>query len=177
MTSTRLSRGIAAAALLAGLALGGCSAQPGAAAVVDGQRISEGELSRTVSDFSAVVGQPVEARQLLGTLIVAPMILDVAADYGVAASDDEAAQLLDAQLEASGQTAPEEGYSDGLLQVAKVVIVNQEMSMAPDATIAVEEVNTRIAEADIEVSPRYGEFDPTTGEVLADELPWIVSGQ
>jgi len=176
VTSTRLSRGIAAAALLAGLALGGCSANPGAAAVVDGQRISEEELARTVADFSTVVGQPVEARQLLGTLIVAPAILEVAADYGVAASDEEAAQLLDGQLEAAGETPPEE-YSDGVIQVAKVVIVNQQMMMAPDANAAIEEVNARIAEADIEVSPRYGEFDPAAGEVLADELPWIVSGQ
>ncbi len=176
MTSTRLGRGIAAAALLAGLALGGCSAQPGAAAVVDGERISENQLARAVADFSAVTGQQVDGATMLGTLVVAPVLIDVAAEHGVAASDDQAAELLDRQAEATGLPVPEEGYGEGVLQVAKMTIVNQGLSAAPDASAAMEEISTRIAEADVEVSPRYGEFDPS-GQIVATPLPWIAGTQ
>ncbi len=170
MTSTR--RSIAAAALLAGLVLGGCSAQPGAAAVVNGERISENELDRALIDFAAVTGQEVEPAAMLGTLVVAPVILQAAADHGVAASDDEAAELLDRQAELAGLTPPE-SYGHGVLQVAKMTVVNQDMAASPAGAEAIQAVNEGIAQAEIEVSPRYGEFDATTGQVLPQQLPWI----
>lgn len=176
MTSTRLSRGIAAAGLVAALALGGCGAHPGSAAVVDGERISESDLDRAVADFAAVTGQQIDSPTMLSTLVVAPMILDVAAEYGVAASDDEASALLDRQAEASGLPVPEDGYGSGVLQIAKMTIVNQTMSVSPDGNAAMGDVNTRITEADVEINPRYGEFDPS-GQVVPQALPWIEVGQ
>lgn len=172
MTSTRLSRGIAAAALLSALALGGCGAHPGTAAIVDGEQISENELDRAVTDFAAVTGQQIDSPTMLSTLVVAPMILDVAAEYGVAASDDEASALLDRQAEASGLPVPEDGYGTGVLQIAKMTIVNQTMSTSPEGGAAMEDVNARITEADVEVNPRYGEFDET-GQVVPQPLPWV----
>jgi len=172
VTSTRLSRGIAAAALLSALALGGCGAHPGAAALVNGERISENELDRAVEDFAAVTGQEVDAPTMLSTLVVAPIILDVAAEFGVAASDEQAAALLDRQAEASGLPVPEDGYGTGVLDIAKMTIVNQEMSISPVGAPAMETVSVRIAEADVDVNPRYGEFDPA-GQVVPEALPWI----
>lgn len=175
MTMTRLSRGIAAAAVLAGLALGGCSAQPGAAAVVDGERITENELARAVEDFAAVTGQQVEAAVMLGTLVVAPSLIEVGAEHGVGASEEEAATLLDRQAEMAGLPVPD-GYGDGVLQVARMTIVQQGLSTAPDASVAAEKINERVSQIDVDVSPRYGEFDPS-GQIVQEPLPWIASQQ
>ena len=95
MTSRTLRRGLAAVAVLTGLAVSGCGAHPGAAAVVNGERISENEVARAIEDFTMVTGQPVDAPMMLGTLIVAPIMVDVAAGHGIAASDAEAAALLE----------------------------------------------------------------------------------
>lgn len=174
MTSTRLSRGIAAAALLTALALGGCSANPGAAAVVNGERITEAELSRAVSDFAAVTGQQVEPGAMLGTLVVAPVLLEVGSEHGVAASEDEAVALLDQQAEAAGLTAPEDGYGSGVIDVAQMTLVNQRLASAPAGAEAAQAISERISEADVEISPRYGEFDPS-GQIAPQSLPWIAT--
>lgn len=175
--STRRKRGLATAAVVLGLVLGGCAAQPGAAAVVDGQRIGENQVARAVADFTAVTGQPVDTQAMLSTLIIAPILLDVAAQGGVAASDAEAVALLDGQAQALGRTAPEEGYGEGVIQVAKMTIVNQGLMTAPNAQELVGQVNERVAQADIEVSPRYGDFDPNIGQIVTEPLPWIAPGQ
>ncbi|WP_413451177.1 hypothetical protein AA0Y32_00045 [Georgenia phoenicis] len=172
MTSTRLSRGIAAAALLTALTLGGCSANPGAAAVVDGERITETELQRAVSDFAAVTGQQVDAAAMLGTLVVAPVLIEVGSSFGIGASEDEAVALLDQQAEAAGLTAPEDGYGSGVIDVALMTLVNQRLATAPDGSRAAEEINERISQAVVEVSPRYGDFDPS-GQIVPQTLPWI----
>lgn len=172
MTSKRLGRGIAAATLLAGLTLSGCSAHPGAAAVVDGEQISQHEVSRAVTDFAAVTGQQVDAAAMLSTLIVAPVLIEVGAQHDLAVSDEEAVDLLDRQAESTGTTAPEDGYGDGVIQLAKMTLVNSNLSALPNAAQVVEEVNARIMGADVEVSPRYGEFDG--GSITPEALPWIV---
>ncbi|MBD8062542.1 hypothetical protein [Oceanitalea stevensii] len=174
MTSTRLSRGIAAATLLTALALGGCSAHPGAAAVVDGERITEAELARAVSDFAAVTGQQVDSVAMLGTLVVAPVLIEVGAEHGVGASEDEAVALLDQQAEVSGLTAPEDGYGSGVIDVARMTLVNQRLAAAPEGAAATQAITERISEAEVEVSPRYGEFDPS-GQIVPQALPWIAT--
>lgn len=131
MTSTTLRRGLAAVAVLSGLVVSGCGTHPGAAAVVDGQRISENEVARAIEDFTAVTGQPVDAPMMLGTLIVAPIMVEVAAQHGVAASDAEAAALLDEQAEFNDREAPDD-YSQGVLQVATMTIVQQGLAQASD---------------------------------------------
>lgn len=163
-----------AAALLAALTLGGCAAQPGAAAVVDGQRITENELARAVSDFAAVTGQQVDGATMLGTLVVAPLLIEVGAANGVGASVDEATALLDQQAEVSGLTAPEDGYGPGVIQVAQMTIVSQGLNASPAGAAAAQEINERVAQADVEVSPRYGEFDPS-GQIVPQPLPWITT--
>ena len=122
-----------------------------------------------------VTGQPVDAPMMLGTLIVAPIMVDVAAGHGIAASDAEAAALLDQQAELNDREAPEE-YSDGVLQVATMTLVNQGLSQASDPQGVIDEINERVDNADVEVSPRYGNFDPS-GQIVAEPLPWIAPGQ
>ncbi|MCM3662429.1 hypothetical protein M3148_15725 [Georgenia satyanarayanai] len=174
MTSTRLSRGIAAATLLAALALGGCSAHPGAAAVVDGERITEAELARAVSDFAAVTGQEVDSVAMLGTLVVAPVLIEVGAEHGVGASEDEAVALLDQQAEVAGLTTPKDGYGSGVIDVARMTLINQRLAQAPEGAAAAQAITERISEAEVEVSPRYGEFDPS-GQIVPQALPWIAT--
>jgi len=141
--------------------------------VVNGERISENEVARAIEDFTTVTGQPVDAPMMLGTLIVAPIMVDVAAEHGVAASDAEAAALLDQQAELNNLEAPED-YSDGVLQVARMTLINQGLSQASDPQAVVDEINQRVDNADVEVSPRYGNFDPS-GQIIAEPLPWIAT--
>lgn len=175
MTSRKLTRGLAAAAAVAGLTLAGCGANPGAAAVVDGHRITEGHLAGAVADFAAVTGQPVDTGAMLGTLIVSPIILGVGAEYGVAASDEEAAALLDQQVLVSGTAITDEPYGDGVLDVARIAIVNQGLMASPAGVDAQQQIAERIAAADVEISPRYGDY-AEAGAVVPSQFPWIAGG-
>lgn len=175
MTSRKLARGIAAAALV-GLTLAGCGANPGAAAVVDGERITESHVAQSVADFSAITGQQVDASAMLSTLIVSPIILDVAEEHGIAASDQEAAALLEQQAVVSGTALPDEDYGEGVLDVARIAIVQQALAAVPAGQEAQVQISERIASADVEVSPRYGEFDPR-GSITPSERPWLAAPQ
>ncbi|WP_331238396.1 hypothetical protein [Georgenia sp. MJ170] len=165
---------MAAATLVAGLTLAGCSGNPGAAAVVDGNEVTESQLAEAVADFAAITGQPVEPTAMLGTLVVGPIIFDVAQEYGVAASDEESAALLDQQIVASGTPLFEEPYSGGVLDVARIAIVNQTLMASPAGAEAQAAIGERIATADVEVSSRYGEFDPR-GTVVPTQFDWIAA--
>lgn len=164
-------RKIAAAVVLAGIVGAGCSAQPGAAAVVDGERITEENLDATITDFQDVTGEPAEPAAMLGTLVVVPTLLDVGAEHGIAVSEQQATELLDAQAEQTGGEASDP-YADGAIQLAQMTLVQQEITELPDGQDVLEKAMGRIDEADIKVSPRYGEFQEN-GEVTPIDYPWL----
>ncbi|MEE6273122.1 hypothetical protein [Georgenia wangjunii] len=176
MASRTFPRGARALAgvALAGAALAGCSANPGAAAVVDGERISEAFLSEAVRDFELVTGQPTSAAAMISTLAVMPPILAVAEEAGIAVSTEQGAQLLDAQIEQAGGTPPAEGYGEGVIQIAQMTLVNQQIQTSPDAMMISEEIARRVSEADIELNPRYGELT-ADGQLTAPSYPWLVA--
>lgn len=173
ITRARWLRALAGLAVV-GMVVAGCSAHPGAAAVVDGQEISESHLAEAVRDFELVTGQAPEAVAMLSTLVVAPTILEAASEFGIGVSEQQAVELLDAQVEAGGRTPPADGYADGVVQVAQMTLLSQQVQSSPDAGEINDRIAERIAEADVEVNPRYGEITPD-GQIQPASYPWLTT--
>lgn len=177
---TRKSRllGIAASLTAAGLALTACSGQPGAAAIVDGQSISENEVAQTVEVWQPLLQNQLTPAAMLAPMIQAPVLLDVASEHGLGASVDDAVQYLDDRAEQAQVTPPEE-YPDGALEVARMQIVVEVLnsgSVDPQQISA--DLTERIGELDVELSPRYGEWDPEAagGSFITPTTPeWILA--
>lgn len=170
--------GIAASLLAAGLALSGCSMHPGAAAVVDGQRISERALAESADALQPFLQSQLTPTAMLSSMIQAPVLLDVAAEHGFAASSEDAANYLDSIAEQAQIEAPET-YPEGTLDVARMSIVTQKFSTGEgDADGIQEEFTQRVAELDVSVNPRYGDWDAqaTSGSFIAQTTPdWLIA--
>ena len=170
--------GIAASLTAAGLALTACAGQPGAAAVVDGERISENEVARTLEIWQPLLQNPLTPAAMLAPMIQAPVLLDVAADHGIGASVEDAEQYLDDRAE-QAQVSPPEEYPDGAIEVARMQIVVEVLNggtVDPQQISA--DLTERISGLDVELSPRYGEWDPAAedGSFISPTTPeWILA--
>src|SRR5690606_35979600 len=122
-------------------------------------------------DFELVTGQPTSPAAMISTLAVLPPILEVAQEAGIAVSPQQGAELLTAQVEQGGGTAPEGGFGEGVVQIAQMTLINQQIQQSPDAMMIAEEIARRVSEADIEVNPRYGELS-ADGQLMAPSYPW-----
>lgn len=175
-TNNRRYGRFAAVLAAAGVAVAGCAAQPGAAAVIDGQVLSETYLADAVSDYEDLLGQPVPAGDMLSTLLVIPTLLEVGAEQGIGASREEAVELLDMQAEQTGVTPPADGYAEGLVDVAQLQLVNGQIGESPAGAEVMDELWQRIEAADVEVSPRYGSFElepGAGGAIVPQSFPWL----
>lgn len=162
-----------------GAVLAGCAGQPGVAATVDDRVITESDLARFVSDGESVLAQEPTADAALSMLILIPWFLDIAADAGAAVSEHDAVDLLEEVLAQTGAEAPEDGFGTGMIDLARWQLVQTELSsgevLAPDFNA---ELSVLLDEAEIEVNPRYGEFDAESGSVLPREADaWIAVGR
>jgi hypothetical protein len=160
----------ALAALVVAVALlAGCAPTSGAAAVVDGEPISEAQLADTVTQLRAFSDVP--ARGVLQALIVSPFWVEAAGDIGVGASIDDARERLDAlAADAGGEQASPE-WGPGMLLIARVLVAQDRATQTGLGEELASAANGLVREADIEVDPRYGEWTsegvtPTTPEWL-----------
>lgn len=160
------------AAALAVLLIAGCTGRPNTAAVVDGRRISESELDRTVRELGPMLSTSAP-RDVLVALVVGPTFAQVAADHGVGVSDDDARALLDTVAESSGVTAPA-SYGDGSLLVARYSQAVTNIQSLEDATDVLADANARVQGLDLDLNPRYGSLDLATGATSDADMPWIV---
>ena len=169
-------RRVAAAAvtLAGGVALlTGCSGTPGAAAVVNGEVITSEDVRVAVDQLGSLYEQ-VNTVNVLSVLVQEPILMDVADEHGIGVSDEEAEVLLNAAAENAGVDAPDE-YAPSTLAIAKFAKANSKLQDADDAADISDEIAKRIGDADIEVNPRFGDFDADSLTVLAPATPsWIV---
>lgn len=160
---------------LAGLALAsaliaGCAPAPGAAATVGSDVISESTVATVVAELGPFLSQPLTPSAAIAELVAAPVVLDVAAGAGFGASEDDASATLEALAEQAGMEPTE--FSEDTLLVARSVLARSAMQSAPDAADLFGDVDTQVAELDVTVSPRYGEWD---GRAVVAVVPdWIV---
>lgn len=178
LVAVRRARGrvrVMTAVAVAGLALAGCSGQPGAAAVVDGRTITTAELATTWEQLSPLFNGA-RAQDVLGVLITEPYATTLAADEGVGVNDDQALELLRTvavQVLGEEEAATLE-FGPGAIAVGRYSLATSALQDLPDPQAAVEQYRERVTGADIEVNPRYGAFT----DQLAVEPPatptWLV---
>lgn len=174
MTTQRPARHVRALVLAtAGLLLAGCSAQPGTAGSIDGERITQNELEDATSEYVALTGQATEPVVVLNTLLAAQVLPGIAAEHGYALSDGEIESLYAEQAAALGAEVPAGGYSPAFIELGRYLFVYSEVAASPDAQAVFDEFTTAMVEADIAINPRYGEVNdegviqPTTHDWLA----------
>jgi hypothetical protein len=159
--------GVLAAVLLAvAVALTGCSAVAKArsAAFVDGQAISDTEVAQVTKQYNDTLSTSAQDRlqepQTLGLLILAPFVLN--------------------QAKASGSWVPDERYNAALAKVPNASegtrnLIGVSIALQPgilndqDVTAIV----AALQKADVQLDPRYGVFDPSTGGFHAADNNWI----
>ena len=164
-----------AVAVVAGGLLAGCAGQPGTAAVVDGRAITTAELATAYEQLEPIFNGA-GAQDVLGVLITEPFAAEVASEQGVGVNDEQALELL--RSVAVQSLGEEKGralqFGPGAIAVGRYSLAASALQGLPDAQAAAEEYQGRVAAADIEVNPRFGEF--TDDLVVAPPTPpsWIV---
>lgn len=138
----------------------GSAAGPGVAAVSDGQVIRESDLDDISADFARVQGAQAPTRTEMVSLLVArPYVLQALQGSGQLLTEDGVRELLGREL-----SQP----SDATVRYIQAASSQQQLDQASAA-----KVQEAMAKGDIEVDPRYGEFDPARGIVQPQEN-WIV---
>jgi hypothetical protein len=171
-TRIRLSpRSGGAVVLAASLALtpllSGCgSPQAGAAAVVDGRRITVGELQTATSEVRTIVNDPSQVNQelVLGWLIAHPYVVQVATEQGHGVSPQDALGIFTRAkfTNAQGGTTPSQASVEAVQTAyALSVLTGQDTATPESAKKATDEVLADLKAAHVKVNPRYGTFDYT----------------
>lgn len=189
--SRRTSMRAAALALAAGAALSACGpSQLGAAAIVDDQRITVSEVQQTLKDvrelrerFALPTALGAEAARMEVERRVLDLVFEQAAtDLGLQVTAGDVAQAQDAEdrsPEEIARLAAENNVSLASLDqlyrrfTLEHKISDQVSKLNPGATEA--QLNAAFAERlvatakkmQIKINPRYGEFDPTVGQIAA----------
>ncbi len=176
--SWRVRARVAAAVVVAAAGLAGCSAQSGAAAVVDGDRtVSVADVHAATEELTPYLQDASPASVLL-LLVAEPVFERVAAANGIGVSDQEARAVLD-QLAApqepaegedgaeepatpDGATQPPE-FGPASLSVARLTLLQRRLGEHPDGQALLEQVTTDLSALDVDVNPRYGEIDLVEG--------------
>ncbi|HEY0216742.1 MAG TPA: hypothetical protein VGC57_10160 [Cellulomonas sp.] len=164
--------GAAGAVLLVG-ALTACSGgQPGAAAVVDGDRVipvsDVDSATRELAD--ALSG--VEPSTILGVLIQEPVFASFAEQEGVGVSEDQVDdQIATLQEQAGGDTGAE--LSESARTVVRYTLEVAALQNLPDIDTVAPDVNAALGALDVTISPRYGTV-ASDGTIGTTSYDWIV---
>lgn len=153
--------GVAFAALLAG-----CSAHPGTAAIVDGRAIGQDYLDEAYEDANAQ-GIVIDKPTMLVLIIAAPYFVEAADANGVGVSAGEARAAAETLTEDAG---------GGFVEFLRLQLALQNLRNLPDGDAVIVEVDERVRAMEMDINPRYGEFDPATAEIARAPLPWIIEG-
>ena len=160
------------------LGLSGCSGQPGAAAVVDGETVSVADLQAATSDLTPYL-QNVTQSSVLMVLVAAPTFDRAASAAGVGVSTQEAKDLLDKAAKSAadaGTQAPRTTpFSDAAVEVARFTLLQQNIQGLPNGAEVTAQITKELGALDAQVNPRYGEVDLAAGTITPSAYPWIVA--
>lgn len=157
-------------------ALGGCTGQPGAAAVVDGERITVGALQDATAELAPYL-QDASPSSVLLLLVAEPTFEQVAQENGIVVPDDQARAVLDGLAAGGDGTAPagDGDFSPASLEVARFTLLQQRLQEQENGADLLAEATERLADADVEINPRYGDVDFAAGTGITPvERPWLV---
>ncbi|GAA2726867.1 hypothetical protein [Cellulomonas aerilata] len=156
--------------LLGAAATTACSPGGGAAAVVDGRAVPVADLQAAAGELGPYLDGATPSSLLL-VLVAEPTVTEVAAENGVAVSEQEAEQQL-AAVVADDPEAPD--FGPAAVTVARFSLLQQELGQLPDAEEVQADILSRLRDLDIDVNPRYGELDFDRGGIAPVEHPWLV---
>lgn len=164
----------AAVAVVLGLAAAtaGCSVHPGAAAVVNGDQITTADLERVADELGPYL-KDASPSAILTALLQSEAWLAVAASHDIEVTDDQGRDFLDQLASGSGSEPMTWGHES--LVIARVQVASTELSSASEDLQG--EFASAVADLDVTVNPRYGEYDPETGVVGAVDEPWIIGDE
>lgn len=168
---SRVRAALVASTVVLGAALTGCAAQPGTAAVVDGRTVSQDSVNSVVAELTPLLGEAIP-RDVLVSLMAAPLYIEAAEESGVGVSAVEIRDQLDqVALQVGAET---EEWSDSTVELVRSSFAAQNLQGAdPEAFAA---VTDELLAADITVNPRYGRFDLEARQIVPVAAPWIVAG-
>lgn len=161
-------------ALVVAGALAACSGgQPGAAAVVGDRVISTADVETATRELNAVFGDAsLSSTSVVIALVQAPVVDEVAAEAGVAVSEETARDTLAAAAEDAGVRT--DGFSDAAVTVMQLSLAGQALATVPDAEQAQAAVAGSLAEQDLRLNPRFGTVSDE-GAFTATTYPWLVA--
>lgn len=159
-------------AITAVAALAGCAGEPGTVAEVDGRTITQDDLARVTEELSPFLADASDAA-VLSALVQSTAGIELGERKGLEVTAKRAATFLDSIATNSGLEPSD--WGEGSIMVAQMQLLGEEFSQLPDPEAATAEFQQILADLDITVNPRYGEYDPATGEVSALAPEWIVT--
>ena len=175
MTAVKRALRYTAPALVAALALSGCSgATMQEGVIVNGDAYSVEEVEDATRQFSQLSGQTVAPQAVISVAGAVP-VLD---EYFEGSTYQPSEQMLRSDLAGGGL----EGEATGLtLDVARyqyyASILNDPASQQDPALSPILEripdYQDDLAEQDVQVNPRFGSWDPSSGQVVPQVSPWI----
>lgn len=167
---TPLGPAVAAALALALTAAGCGTVRTDRAAVVDGTVITQTAVQDATAEINgmdpALLQDRLSPAGTLTALIQAPPVLDYLADQGVVVSDTVALE----EASARGVREPSEATLE-IIRFANALQQAQERGVLGEAQGA--ELTAQLAALDVEVNPRYGEFDPETASIDPTLPGWV----
>jgi hypothetical protein len=159
--------------VVAAVALSGCGpVEAGSAAIVGDRRISAHELEQATADINAFTGpdNPVSEQAILFDLIISPYFTArvAQAKAGALASQDEARKELQTKV-------PDP--SDAAVDVLRINLSIQRAQQLPQeaAQAVFNGVTEDLKKVDVDVNPRYGQFDKTKMSVVEATRNWLKS--
>jgi hypothetical protein len=156
--------------LLGAVTTAGCSPEAGAAAVVEGRAIPDADLQAAAAQLGPYLDGATPSSLLL-VLVAEPTVEQVAAEKGVAVSDQQARAQLTA-LVGDAPDAPD--FGPEAVAVAQFSLLQQQLNQLPDAAAVQDDILARLQDLDVDVNPRYGELDFSRGGIAPVEHPWLV---
>ncbi|MEU5272663.1 SurA N-terminal domain-containing protein [Streptomyces hygroscopicus] len=190
---TALSVSAASALLLSAPLLTACgeAPRPGAAAVLDGGRITVSELQAQVKDVRAAQRDDPRAAQMVASsgrlsqdtlirMIQFRVIERAGQDHGISPTRREVQRArASAEAQSGGAKALralylQQGIAPGRIDEAVRMDLTRNALLRKLGTAKVNEVFTRTSKAlDIRVNPRYGKWDNTQGTAVLAKEAWL----
>jgi len=166
---TRILGALAATAAL----LAGCATLPGTAAVVDGQRITQGEVTEATDMFGRLLGSAPNTAAVLDALVKEKGVTPVAGDFDLVASDGEVVDYLNQYAVASGgEVLDQADLPASGLAAGRYLLLMERMSGEEAVLEISNEMLRAFQDAEIEMNPRFGSYDEN-GLLTATSFPWI----
>ncbi len=169
------ARVLAPVAVALCLGLSACGgAQAGAAAVVDGRRISTSAVNTATTQLQRWVGtqQTLTPRDILQLLVLQPFVVKAGSQAGVVLS---AAQAQQAILSSGRLSDPATSTVEALQAGGTLQRLQQAAQTDEKAQAALAQVQQQLAKAKVQVNPRFGTFDPTTQTIVNSAPDWLVT--